>query len=190
MRPVLLAVLVVLLVLFSGCSGPVITPPAPQVPGTGQTPAPTVSGVLSPTTNQSYQPGGGGQAGPAAAFTPVPGAIPVLTTTVTPGGVAAGGSGVTIISGPAVTAAGPTVTSTPAGIPFVPPAQVSVPVPSPPPVTGTVSSPVVPTPGTPLVTPSPTLPQPSPQATIPTTLVTPPLPNTTPPTTIPTPKAT
>jgi hypothetical protein len=189
MRPVLLAVLVVLLVFFSGCSGPVITPPAPQVPGTGQTPAPTVSGIPPSTTNLSFQPGGGSQAGPAAGFTPVPGATPVLTTTISPGGVT-GGSGVTIISGTAVTAAGPTVPSTLAGAPFGPQSQVSIPVPLPPPVTGTVSSPVVPTPGTPLVTPSSSLPQPSPQATIPTTLVTPPLPNTTPLTTIPTPRAT
>ncbi len=76
MRPVFLAVLVVLLVLFSGCSGPVITPPAPQVPGTGQIPARMVSGVPSLTTNLSCQPRGGGQTGPAAGFTPVPGATP------------------------------------------------------------------------------------------------------------------
>jgi hypothetical protein len=181
-------ILVVLLVLIAGCSRPVVTTPSTQVPGTGQTPAPMISGANPLVTNQSATPRGGSQAATGTTFAPGP-RMPAGVTMNVSSGSAPAGLGMTNISGPVPATSGQTAVI-PGGSPFTQPQQVSIPIPSPPSLTGTFSPPVVPTPGTPVPTPSPGLPQPSPPTFLPTTLVTPPLPTTSPSVSIPTPRPT
>jgi len=204
MKPVFMAVLVVLLVLASGCSGPGVTIPSNQTPGPAQTPAPAVPAQPSPVLNQSPVPAasaapvqpsqvmspaviaGGSGAVLAGLVTPPQGNLSNVTATTAPGGGTVSPN-VTATPVSPVIPAGQNATSPPGTVPFLPPAQVSIPVPLPPPVSGTLSPPVVPSPPAPVVTPSAPLPQPSPGTPVLTTLVTPPLPATNVTVTVPTP---